>query len=433
MSVERRGAQEQLTEVINLSDEKESSLKAKPFAITQEMVKEAYRKVKKNGGCAGVDGESLKEFESRLEDNLYKLWNRLSSGSYFPPPVKAVVIAKAGGGKRTLGVPTVADRVAQTVVKMALEPMVEPHFDRDSYGSRPKKSAHEALASTRERCWRKDWVIDLDIQGFFDALNHELVLKAVAHHTDCPWILLYVRRWVTALLQWRDGSVEERTQGTPQGGVISPLLANLFMHYAFDAWMRRTHPGTDFERYVDDVIVHASSLGEAEKLLESIRQRLRECHLELHPVKTKIVYCRDERRPGRHEHEQFDFLSYTFRPRQAKTRWGKLFVGFSPAISGRSAQEIREEVRSWRLIRQHNTSSLEGLSQWMSLKVRGWVQYFGRFNRGELQPLHHYLKHVLCQWARRKFKHLRGKPVRSFQWFDRLEQLPQYAWLRWSN
>jgi RNA-directed DNA polymerase len=431
--VERRGAQEQLTEMINLFDKKESSLKAKPFAITQEMVKEAYRKVKKNGGCAGVDGESLKEFESRLEDNLYKLWNRLSSGSYFPPPVKAVVIAKAGGGTRTLGVPTVADRVAQTVVKMALEPLVEPHFDRDSYGSRPKKSAHEALTTARQRCWRKDWVLDLDIQGFFDALNHDLVMKAVAHHTDCPWILLYVQRWLTALLQWRDGSVEERTQGTPQGGVISPLLANLFMHYTFDLWMRRSHPGIDFERYVDDVIVHASSLSEAEKLLESIRERLRECHLELHPVKTKIVYCRDDNRKRCHDQEQFDFLSYTFRPRPAKNRLGKSFVNFSPAISNRSAQEIREEVRSWRLIRQHNTVSLEDLGRWMSLKIRGWVQYFGKFSPRELQPLQRYLKRVLCKWARRKFKHLRRRPVRSYLWFDQLAQLPQYTWLRWGN
>ncbi len=428
--MERRGAPEQQTEVINLSDKKESSLKARPLAISKQMVWQAYQKVKNNGGAAGVDGESLKEFDARLEDNLYKLWNRLSSGSYFPPPVRAVEIPKAGGGVRTLGVPTVADRVAQTVVKMVLEPLVEPHFDADSYGCRPGKSAHEALSATRERCWRKDWVIDLDIKGFFDHLDHDLVMKAVAHHTEIPWIVLYVRRWLTAPLKKHDGSLEERTEGTPQGGVISPLLANLFMHYAFDAWMRRSHPGIDFERYVDDVIVHADSLPQAEELLESIRERLRECRLELHPLKTKIVYCRDDRRPGRHEHEQFDYLGYTFRPRPTMNRQGKPLVGFSPAISQRSSQSIREEVRSWRLTRQENTSNLEDLGRWIHPKARGWWQYYGRFNPKALQPLRTYLKRALCRWARRKYASLRGEVIKSFHWFDKMTQKPQLTWLR---
>lgn len=414
-----------------MDNKDESLLKAKPFVISKQMVMQAYRKVKSNGGVAGVDGESLKEFEIDLKRNLYKLWNRLSSGSYFPPAVKAVEIKKAGGGKRTLGIPTVADRIAQTVVKMVLEPLVEPVFDPDSYGSRPKKSAHQALATARERCWRQDWVIDLDIKGFFDSLDHDLIMKAVAWHTDNPWVLLYVKRWLVAPLQKQDGSQEARTVGTPQGGVISPLLANLLMHYAFDAWMRRSHPGVHFERYVDDVIVHAGSLAEAERLLESIRERLRECRLELHPVKTKIVYCRDDKRPGRHEHEQFDFLGYTFRSRAAKTTWGKLFVGFSPAISRAAALKIRAMVRSWCLPRQWNTVSAEALGKWITPKIRGWLQYYGKFSCWALRPLWCHLKRVIIRWAQRKHKSLHRSYSRAARWVDRLaKKEPRYAWLR---
>jgi RNA-directed DNA polymerase len=431
MVVERRGAQEQPTGVINLDNKDELLSKAKPFVISKQMVMDAYLKVKSNGGVAGVDGESLKEFEIDLKRNLYKLWNRLSSGSYFPPPVKAVEIKKAGGGTRTLGIPTVADRIAQTVVKMVLEPVVEPVFDADSYGSRPKKSAHQALATARERCWRKDWVIDLDIKGFFDSLDHDLIMKSVAWHTDNPWVLLYVKRWLVASQQKQDGSVEARTVGTPQGSPISALLANLLMHYAFDAWMRRSHPGVPFERYVDDVIVHAGSLAEAERLLESIRERLWECRLELHPVKTKIVYCRDDKRPGRHEHEQFDFLSYTFRARQAKTTWGKLFVGFSPAISRAAAQKIRDEVRSWHLTRQWNTASVEDLGKWMLPKVRGWMQYYGKFSPWALRPLLSHLRRCIRRWAQRKQKSLRHSGSRAARWVNRLAlKEPRFAWLQ---
>jgi RNA-directed DNA polymerase len=431
MVVERRDAQEQPTGEINLNNKDESLPKAKPFVISKQMVMQAYRKVKSNDGVAGVDGESLKEFEIDLKRNLYKLWNRMSSGSYFPPPVKAVEIKKAGGGTRTLGIPTVADRIAQTVVKMVLEPLVEPVFDADSYGSRPKKSAHQALGTARERCWRQDWVIDLDIKGFFDNLDHDLIMKAVTWHTDTPWVLLYVKRWLIAPLQKQDGSVEARTVGTPQGGVISPLLANLFMHYAFDAWMRRSHPGVHFERYVDDVIVHAGSLAEAERLLASIRERLRECRLELHPVKTKIVYCRDDKRPGCHEHEQFDFLSYTFRARQAKTTWGKLFVGFSPAISRAAAQRIRDKVRSWRLTRRWSTATAEALGKWLLPQVRGWLHYFGKFSPWELRPLLNHLRRRIKRWVQRKYKSLRRNHSRAARWVERLSQRePLFAWLQ---
>ena len=296
---------------------------AKPYVIPKQLVWEAYQRVKANRGAAGVDGESLAMFEKDLKGNLYKVWNRMSSGSYFPPPVRLVEIPKDNGGTRPLGIPTVADRVAQTVVKMVLEPLVEPQFHPDSYGYRPGKSALDAVGTARQRCWAADWVIDLDIKAFFDSISHDLVERAVAHHTDIPWVRLYVARWLRAPMQRPDGTREERTKGTPQGGVVSPLLANLFLHYAFDVWMQRTFPGVQFERYADDAIVHCRSERQARAVLDAIRGRFEQCGLELHPTKTRIVYCKDDDRPGEYEHVSFDFLGYTFQPRRAKNRWGK--------------------------------------------------------------------------------------------------------------
>jgi retron-type reverse transcriptase len=250
----------------------------KSFEISKHAVFEAYRRVKANHGAAGVDGESIELFEADLKANLYKLWNRMSSGCYMPPPVRMVEIPKPGGrGVRILGVPTVADRVAQTVAAMYLEPGVEKVFHPDSYGYRPGRSALDAVGVCRERCWRTDWVIDLDIQGFFDNLDHDLVLKAVAHHTNQRWILLYVQRWLSAPLQAQDGSLLARDRGSPQGSAISPLLANLFMHYAFDAWMAREFPAVRFERYCDDVVVHCRSEAEAHQVREAIAARLARC------------------------------------------------------------------------------------------------------------------------------------------------------------
>jgi RNA-directed DNA polymerase len=268
----------------------------KSFEISKRVVWEAYKRVKANGGASGVDGQTLEMFEEKLKDNLYKLWNRMSSGSYCPPAVRYVDIPKSDGKTRTLGIPTVTDRIAQMVVKMCFEPMVEPHFHPDSYGYRPGRSAHEALGRARERCWRYDWCIDLDIKGFFDNLDHELVMRAVSKHTDCKWILLYVGRWLKVPGQQKDGMLTERDRGTPQGGVISPLLANLFLHYAFDKWMERNHPRNPFERYADDVVAHCRTEKEANELKEAITRRMERCKLELHPEKTRIVYCKDDDR-----------------------------------------------------------------------------------------------------------------------------------------
>lgn len=392
---------------------------AKPFDIPKAQVWEAYKRVKANRGAAGVDGESLSAFEKDLENNLYKIWNRMSSGSYFPPPVRlAWIDKKEGGGKRVLGVPTVADRIAQTVAKQYLEPIVEPVFHPDSYGYRPGKSAHDALATARKRCWRKDWVLDLDIRGFFDHLDWDLVMQAVRHHTDTPWLLLYVERWLRVPAQGRDGEWVERTAGTPQGGVISPLLANLFLHYAFDAWMSRTYPHVEFERYADDIVVHCASYEEARNLLAAIRERLAQCRLELHPEKTKIVYCKDDNRPGKYERVKFDFLGYTFRPRLVRSRQGKFFVSFTPAISGKSAKAIRAQMRSWSISWTRNAPWLERLARRANPSLRGWLHYYGRFNRTQCVRVLGYFHEVAVKWARRICKRFRGSRWRALRWLE---------------
>lgn len=405
--------------------------KAKPYAISKRVVWDAYKRVKANHGAAGVDKQSLGDFEEDLKNNLYKIWNRLSSGSYFPPPVRVVEIPKGGGGIRPLGVPTVADRVAQMVAKMYLEPLVEPHFHPDSYGYRPGKSALDAVGVTRKRCWRKDWIIDLDIKGFFDNLNHELVMRAVRHHTDIPWILLYVERWLKAPAQKDDGTKEERTKGTPQGGVISPLLSNLFMHYAFDEWLRRNFPSIQFVRYADDAIIHATSLRQAQYVLEAVRRRLKECGLELHPEKTKIVYCKDDDRRGDHAHIKFDFLGYTFRPRRARNRWGKYFVSFLPAVSTKAASRIRSVIREWRLGATRNNQPLEEIARFVNPFVRGWVNYYGRFYRSALTPVLRCLERAMIYWVRRKFKRFKRHKRRAYHWLGRVARREPNLFVLW--
>ncbi len=404
---------------------------AKPYNIPKQLVWEAYQRVKANRGAAGVDGESLATFEEDLKGNLYKIWNRMSSGSYFPPPVRLVEIPKGNGGVRPLGIPTVADRVAQTVVKMVLEPMVEPMFHRDSYGYRPGRSALDAVGMARKRCWEADWVIDLDIKAFFDSLDHDLVERAVAHHTDMPWVRLYVARWLRAAVQRMDGALEPRIKGTPQGGVISPLLANLFLHYAFDLWMQRNYPSIVFERYADDAVVHCKSRGEAELVLAAIRDRFAQCGLELHPVKTRIVYCKDDDRRGEHEHVSFDFLGYTFQPRRAKNRWGKFFVSFLPAISTKAAKTIRATIREWRMASHRNNQSLEDLARLVNPTVRGWINYYGRFYRSKSVLVLRHLNEALAAWARRKFKRLRRRERASMHWLGRIARREPNLFVHW--
>ena len=387
-----------------------SEPKPKSFDVSKWAVFEAYRRVKANRGAAGVDEQSLAEFERDLKGNLYKLWNRLSSGSYFPPPVRAVEIPKRDGSPRLLGVPTVADRIAQTVVRLYLEPGVEPHFHPDSYGYRPGRSALDAVGVCRERCWRQDWVLDLDLKSFFDSVPHDLVLKAVARHSDLRWVLLYVERWLKAPLQREDGSLVGRDRGTPQGSAISPLLANTFLHYAFDLWMASQHPAIRFERYCDDVIVHARSEQQARQLRDAIASRLAECGLELNEPKTRIVYCKDSTRRGSHEHRSFDFLGYTFRPRLSRSKSGGQFVNFLPAVSDDARKRLGREIRRWRLHARSGTT-LTGLARSINAVVRGWIGYYGRFYRSELARLLRRINGYLVRWAMRKYKRLRRRPA----------------------
>jgi group II intron reverse transcriptase/maturase len=404
---------------------------AKPHDIPKQLVWEAYQRVKANRGAAGVDGESIAAFEKDLKGSLYKIWNRMSSGSYFPAPVRLVEIPKGNGGKRPLGIPTVADRVAQTVVKMVLEPMVEPVFHADSYGYRPGRSALDAVGVARKRCWRADWVIDLDIKDFFDSLDHDLVERAVAHHTELRWVRLYIARWLRAPLQRPDGTLEPRTKGTPQGGVISPLLANLFLHYAFDVWMRRSFPSVLFERYADDAVVHCKSREQAAEVQEAIRDRFSQCGLELHPTKTRIVYCKDDDRRGKHEHVAFDFLGYTFQPRRAKNRHGKFFVSFLPAISTRSAMMIRATIRQWRMASLRSNQRLEDLARLVNPSVRGWMNYYGRFYRSKCVQVLRHLNEALAGWARRKYKRLRRRERASMHWLGGIAQRDPNLFVLW--
>src|SRR6266852_2740830 len=403
---------------------------AKPFVISKWEVLEAYKRVKANQGAAGVDEQSITDFERNLKGNLYKIWNRMSSGSYFPPPVRTVKIPKANGGERQLGIPTVSDRIAQMWVKSRMEPEIDPLFHPDSYGYRPGKSALEAVGQARQRCWQFDWVIDLDIQGFFDNIDHELLMRAVRKHAKDPWAVLYIGRWLTAPAQDEEGRLTERGKGTPQGGVISPLLANLFLHYAFDVWMRSKYPRLPFERYADDAIVHCRTEAEAQEVRAAIATRMEECRLELHPVKTKIVYCKDDDRRRRYPNEKFDFLGYGFRPRRSKNRKEKHFINFSPAVSDKAVRAIRAEIRSWSLPRRSD-KSIEDLSRMFNPIVRGWLQYYGRYYRSALYPPMQQLDRALARWAYRKYKKLRGHLRRATHWIARMSRRDSRLFAHW--
>ncbi len=387
--------------------------KTKPFEIPKQWVWEAFKQVRSRKGGPGHDGQSLEAFEANLGNNLYKLWNRMCSGSYMPPPVLLVEIPKAGGGVRPLGIPTVSDRVAQMVVKRYLEPELERHFHADSYGYRPGKSALDAVAITRKRCWRYGWVVDLDIKGFFDTIDHELLMKAVRRHTQERWVLLYIERWLKADLILSDGTRRTRTLGTPQGGVVSPTLSNLFLHYVFDCWMGRNWPDIPFARYADDVVCHCDSLEQAQQLKASLEERFAQCGLTLHPEKTRIVDCRKGNPPDPYPDRSFDFLGYTFRNRPTRAYDGSLFVGFNPAVSRKALKTMATQIRSWKLHRKV-LYTLEGLASEINPVLRGWIDYYGRFNHAELDLLFKRLEERLALWVRRKYKSVRRNRKKSW-------------------
>ena len=404
--------------------------KTKTFEISKHVVLEAYKRVKANKGAAGIDDESITRFEEKLKDNLYKIWNRMSSGSYFPPPVKEVEIPKKRGGKRILGVPTVADRVAQMVAKLYFEPQVEPYFLQASYGYRPNKSAIDAVAVTRKRCWRYDWVLEFDIKGLFDNIDHDRLMKAVRFHTGCKWLILYIERWLKAPFQLKSGELMERKSGTPQGGVISPLLANLFLHYVFDKWMMRENPQNPWVRYADDGIAHCRSQNEAEELLIKLDQRFKECGLELHPDKTRIVYCKDDDRRGDYPVIKFDFLGYTFRPRRSKNKYGKHFINFTPAVSNMAQKVMRRKIQKWRMHLKPD-KSLEDLSRMFDPVIRGWVNYYSHFYRSAMNPVLRHFNHALVHWARRKYKKLSRHRRRAEHWLGRIARRESALFAHW--
>ncbi len=404
--------------------------KARPFEISQRVVVEAWKQVKANQGAAGVDKQSIAEFETNLRNNLYKIWNRMSSGSYMPPPVRTVVIPKKSGGERVLGIPSVSDRVAQTVAKLYFEPMVEPYFHEDSYGYRPNKSALDAVEVTRKRCWKHEWVLEFDIKGLFDNIDHELLMRTVRHHTKERWLLLYIERWLKAPFRKDDGTVVERTKGTPQGGVVSPVLANLFLHYVFDLWMKRNHPFLPFCRYADDGIVHCRTESEAYALKKALEGRFRECKLELHPTKTRIVYCKTSYRRKEYPVVSFDFLGFTFRPRSVKSREGTYFTGFLPGVSNAAGRDMRQQSRRWNLHLRCDLS-LEEISRITSPIIRGWITYYARFYKSTLYPTLRHLNGILIRWAMRKFKRLRDHPTRAVYWLGRIARRQPQLFPHW--
>jgi RNA-directed DNA polymerase len=397
----------------NWSQEDAVSATDKPFSIDKKLVYEAYKAVKANAGAAGVDGQTIEQFEADLGDNLYKVWNRMSSGSYFPPPVRAVSIPKKSGGQRTLGVPTVADRVAQMVVKMVIEPDLDAIFLANSYGYRPGKSALDAVGVTRQRCWAYDWVLEFDIKGLFDNIDHTLLLRAVRKHVKCKWAILYIERWLTAPMTMEDGTRVERTCGTPQGGVVSPVLANLFLHYAFDLWVARMHPDLPWCRYADDGLVHCRTGQEAQAVKAELQTRLAECRLEMHPTKTRIVYCKDGQRKGKYANRKFDFLGYTFRPRLVRnSRRDSMFWSFTPAVSAMALTAMRQTVRKLNF-RNRTQITLEDISRELNPVLRGWLEYYGRYCPSAMYPVFRHVNRTLVAWAMRKYKRFGGHRTRA--------------------
>jgi RNA-directed DNA polymerase len=387
--------------------------KTKPFTISKNLVMQAWKLVKENNGSAGIDQQSITDFEKNLKDNLYKIWNRMSSGTYFPPPVKAVPIPKKSGGERILGVPTVSDRVAQMTVKLIFEPCVEPHFLPDSYGYRPEKCALDAVGVTRTRCWKYDWVVEFDIKGLFDNIDHDLLMKAVRKHTDNKLVLLYIERWLKTPMQFPDGTLQKKTRGTMQGGVISPVLSNLFLHYVFDLWMKRKYPNLPWCRYADDGLVHCKTEQEANQMLSALKQRFEECELEMHPEKSKIVYCKDDNRRGNYQNTEFVFLGYSYRRREAKNRKdNKLFLSFSPAVSNAALKSMR--ARTKLMVKGAGAhKNLDDIAKGINPVLQGWINYYGKYYPTGLCPMFRHANTTLIRWSMRKFKKLKGKRTRA--------------------
>ena len=394
--------------------------KSRTVPITQQMVKNAYQKVKSNGGSAGVDGESLAEYQLDLQNNLYKLWNRLSSGSYFPQEVREVEIPKASGGTRALGIPTVSDRIAQQVIKHYLEPRLEAEFSKNSYGYRPLKSAHDAVQAVRENTWQFAWVVDMDIKSFFNEVDHELMMKALERHVEENWVKVYIKRWLESPSINREGKLTQKEgRGTPQGGVISPLISNLYLHYALDKWLEKYHPCVTFVRYADDVVIHCSTEAEAKKMLAAVRERLQECKLRLNEEKTKLVQCKYFRKEKRNYKRKFDFLGFTFKPEYLINRDKIRFMGYGFTMSSSSRKRI---LANWKLMNWSNntTLDLQGIAALINTQMRGIMRYYGKFSVYALRSLIHYFHRRLMRWAIKKYKSFKGSIKKVFRWLKEI-------------
>jgi RNA-directed DNA polymerase len=412
---------------------RDSGIETKSLPITKRMIWESYKKVRRNKGAAGIDKETLGMYEERLKDNLYILWNRMSSGSYFPPSVLEVEIPKGDGRMRKLGIPTVNDRIAQQVVKTYLEPRMEQEFSPHSYGYRPQKSAHQAVAMVQQNVRQYRWVIDMDIAGFFDSMPHALLMKAVDRHVEEKWAKMYILRWLEAPIEDEDGNKRSRNgKGTPQGGVISPLLANLFLHYALDKWLTIKYPHLRFVRYADDAIIHCNNQAEAERVLKAIKQRMLDCGLEVNERKSKIAYCKNGNRKGSYKVVKFDLLGFTFQPRPTSTKSGQMFLGFNCAISTKSKKRITEEFfksnfHTW------TGSDITRIAEEFNPRIRGWINYYGKFRKFSLMKIFRIFHHRLMRWAVNRYKRFKGSMRKAGRWIYALARSQPNLFVHWQH